>query len=73
MVDLWGGGAFEGLDRGWSIPLFDGPGQGTARVRQPLWFHPDWEAVITPVVGFLVARVDVDPGVDWLDEIVRDG
>jgi len=60
MVDVWVGAALEGLARGWNVLLLDGPGQGAALVRQQLWFRPDWEAVITPVVDFLLARDDVD-------------
>jgi hypothetical protein len=61
MVDAWGGCALDGLARGWNVLLFDGPGQGAALVRQGLFFRPDWEAVVTPVVDMLVARDDVDP------------
>lgn len=41
--------------------LFDGPGQGEALWRQHLYFRPDWKAVLTPVVDFLLARPDVVP------------
>lgn len=60
MCDVWGSGATAALERGWNVLLFDGPGQGAALYRQQLYFRPDWEAVITPVVDFLVARPDVD-------------
>jgi hypothetical protein len=39
---------------------FDGPGQGRALYEQKLYFRHDWEAVITPIVDFLVKRPDVD-------------
>jgi hypothetical protein len=39
---------------------FDGPGQNAALHGQKLYFRPDWEAVITPVVDWLTARTDVD-------------
>lgn len=62
MGDMWVQGAAAGLRRGFNVLLFDGPGQGAALWRQQLYFRPDWEAVLTPVVDYLVARPDVDPG-----------
>jgi dienelactone hydrolase len=61
MGDMWVQGAAAGLRRGYNVLLFDGPGQGAALWRQNLYFRPDWEAVLAPVVDFLVARPDVDP------------
>jgi alpha-beta hydrolase superfamily lysophospholipase len=49
------------LARGYNVLAFDGPGQGTALIRQGLVLRPDWEAVITPVVDCLQTRPDVDP------------
>ncbi len=49
------------LARGYNVLAFDGPGQGAALVQQGLAMRPDWEAVITPVVDFVLARPDVDP------------
>jgi alpha-beta hydrolase superfamily lysophospholipase len=49
------------LARGYHVLAFDGPGQGAALVRQGLVLRPDWEAVITPVVDYLLTRPDVDP------------
>ena len=60
MVDMWMQGGLEALERGWNVLLFDGPGQGAAFVRQHLYFRPDWEAVLTPVVDWLVERPEVD-------------
>ena len=68
MGDMWVQGAAAGLRRGYNVLLFDGPGQGAALWRQQLYFRPDWEAVLTPVVDFLLARPDVDP-----DQIVLIG
>ena len=45
------------LRRGYSCLLFDGPGQGTALMRDGLVSRPDWEHVVTPVVDWLVERV----------------
>lgn len=58
--DLWSGGAAAAVERGWNALIFDGPGQGAALFRQQLYFRPDWEAVITPVVDHLLTRDDVD-------------
>src|SRR5262249_52406003 len=41
--------------------IFDGPGQGRVLIEQGLYFRPDWEAVITPVVDWLLTRPEVDP------------
>ena len=48
------------LERGYNVLAFDGPGQGAALLERGLTMRPDWEAVITPVVDFLVGRDDVD-------------
>ena len=46
--------------RGYTCIVFDGPGQGAARIEDGLVSRPDWEAVIGPVVDFAVARPEVD-------------
>jgi pimeloyl-ACP methyl ester carboxylesterase len=43
------------------VLCFDGPGQGSMIIDQDVPFRPDWEAVVTPVVDFALARPDVDP------------
>jgi alpha-beta hydrolase superfamily lysophospholipase len=53
--------AAPALARGYNVLIFDGPGQGAALLQQGLTMRPDWDAVITPVVDFLLARGDVDP------------
>lgn len=55
-------GARAAVERGYNVIAFDGPGQYGALHRDGLTFRPDWENVITPVVDFLLARPDVDPG-----------
>ncbi|PIG81602.1 alpha/beta-hydrolase [Aspergillus arachidicola] len=47
--------------RGYNFLAFDGPGQGAAVRRQHLYFRPDWENVLTPVVDFALTRNEVDP------------
>ena len=54
-------GGIAAVERGWHALIFDGPGQGAALYDQGLPFRPDWEAVITPVVDFALARPGVDP------------
>ncbi|MBV9328455.1 MAG: prolyl oligopeptidase family serine peptidase [Chloroflexi bacterium] len=56
----WVQGIADALARGWNAVTFDGPGQNASLVRQHLWFRPDWERVITPVVDYLHTRPDVD-------------
>lgn len=65
---MWPAGAAAALARGYSALTYDGPGQGSALFRQDIPFRPDWEAVITPVVDFLLGRPGVDP-----DKIVLHG
>lgn len=58
---MWLQGAAAGLERGYDCLTFDGPGQGAALWRQGLYFRPDWEAVITPVVDFALGMDGIDP------------
>lgn len=52
---LWATGASAALERGYSVLLFDGPGQQSMLFERAIPFRHDWEAVITPVVDFLRA------------------
>lgn len=52
-------GGRAALDRGYAVLLIDGPGQGGALVEQGLVFRPDWEAVVTPQIEWLLARPEV--------------
>src|SRR5271156_4444114 len=58
--ELHGEGARAGIERGYNILAFDGPGQYGPIHRERLPFRPDWEEVVTPVVDFAVKL----PGVD---------
>jgi pimeloyl-ACP methyl ester carboxylesterase len=49
------------LQRGYNVLVFDGPGQGEALFTQRLYFRPDFERVLTPVLDWLLARAQVDP------------
>lgn len=49
------------LRRGYNALTFWGPGEGPALLEQKLYFRPDWEKVITPVVDAALTRSEVDP------------
>jgi hypothetical protein len=57
---LWGEGIKAGLDRGWNVFVFDGPGQQSVLFEQDIPFRYDWEQVLTPVIDALLTRPDVD-------------
>jgi hypothetical protein len=48
------------VQRGWNVLTLEGPGQPTVRRTQGLGFIPDYEKVVTPAVGSLTKRPDVD-------------
>lgn len=60
LLDMWDYGGLPALARGYDMLTFDGPGQGHALWKQDLYFRPDWEKVITPVVDFALQRDTVD-------------
>ena len=51
--------AAAALRRGYNCLIFDGPGQGGALIEQGMYFRPDWENVITPVVNYLYTKNEV--------------
>ena len=53
--------AFFALPRGYNVLIFEGPGQGGVVRAQGLFFRPDWEKVVTPVVDYALSRPEVDP------------
>ncbi|MCF3137607.1 alpha/beta hydrolase family protein, partial [Streptomyces olivochromogenes] len=53
-------GAMAGVERGYTVLVFDGPGMPGPRHHEGLVFRPDWENVITPVVDFAETLPDVD-------------
>ena len=57
MMRLGGAG---GLARGYNCLIFNGPGQGDSLWERGLYFRPDWEKVITPVVDAMVHHPEVD-------------
>jgi pimeloyl-ACP methyl ester carboxylesterase len=61
LLDMWTWGGAGALARGYDCLTFDGPGQGYALWKQKLYFRPDWEKVITPVVDYALTRKEIDP------------
>jgi pimeloyl-ACP methyl ester carboxylesterase len=59
--ELYFSGGAAAARRGYHVLAFAGPGQGSALRDQKLLFRPDWDAVVTPAVDWLLARTDVDP------------
>lgn len=59
-LDMWTVGAAGAVARGYDCLTFDGPGQGYALWKQGLYFRPDWERVVTPVVDFALSLAGVD-------------
>jgi Esterase FrsA-like len=53
-------GGAGGLARGYNCLTFNGPGQGDALWLKKMYFRPDWERVVTPVVDFALAQPEVD-------------
>ena len=66
-------GGRAALARGFNVVMFDGPGQGAALHRQKIYFRPDWEAVVTPVVDYLFTRDDVETDKIALQGISQSG
>lgn len=54
-------GAVTALDHGMNCLTFEGPGQGGILYRDRVPLRPDFEAVLTPVVDWLVDQPGVDP------------
>ena len=59
-VDLLAFGGAAALERGYNALIFEGPGQGSVLFEREIFFRPDWEHVITPVVDWLLTRPEVD-------------
>ncbi|WP_216892908.1 alpha/beta hydrolase family protein [Nocardia alni] len=53
-------GAAAGIERGYHVLTFDGPGQPSAIHRERLVLRPDWENVVGPVLDHLASRPEVD-------------
>lgn len=53
-------GCAAGVARGYHCLTFNGPGQGDALWLKKMYFRPDWEKVVTPVVDYVLTRPEVD-------------
>ena len=53
--------AMASVEHGMNCLTFDGPGQGETIRNQHLYFRPDYDKVVTPVVDYLLTREEVDP------------
>ncbi len=53
--------ARAGVERGWNVLVFDGPGQYGPIHREGLPFRHDWENVIKPVVDFALTLHETNP------------
>jgi pimeloyl-ACP methyl ester carboxylesterase len=52
-------GVVAGLQRGYNVALFEGPGQMSLLFRHKIPFTPRWDQVVSPIVSALCARPDV--------------
>jgi hypothetical protein len=60
-VDLYAFGGAAALERGYNALIFEGPGQGSVLFEREIFFRPNWEHVVTPIVDWLLAQPEVDP------------
>ncbi|KAJ5733727.1 hypothetical protein N7493_002513 [Penicillium malachiteum] len=51
---------FAGIERGYNVITYEGPGQPTVLRQQKKGFIHDWEKVVTPIFDYLIQRPDVD-------------
>jgi dienelactone hydrolase len=51
---------FAALERGYSVIVYEGPGQPTVRRGQNAGFIHDWEKAVTPIVDYLFQQPEVD-------------
>lgn len=54
-------GAVGAPARGYNCLKYNGPGQSDSLWVRKLYFRPDWERVITPVLDAMLLRREVDP------------
>jgi Esterase FrsA-like len=59
-ITLYSYGGADAIERGYNALIFEGPGQGSMLFERQIFFRPDWENVITPVVDYLRSRPEVD-------------
>jgi dienelactone hydrolase len=61
LAALWAACVAPALRRGYSVLVFDGPGQQSQLFEHRSTFRPDWEHVLTPVFDAVAALEGVDP------------
>jgi hypothetical protein len=61
LAGLWATCVAPALKRGYTVLVFDGPGQQSQLFERNIPFRPDWENVLTPVYDFLSRQQGVDP------------
>lgn len=59
LVECMAFGVTDGLERGYNVVLFEGPGQMSRLFEKQITFTPDWNDVIGPIVERLRRRRDV--------------
>jgi len=59
-VDTYAYGGAAAIERGYNALLYEGPGQGSMLFERQIFFRPDWEKVVSPIVDYLHSRSDVD-------------
>ena len=59
--ELYFGGAAAATRRGYNCLTFEGPGQGRVIREQKVYFRPDWDKVVTPVIDYALTRPEIDP------------
>jgi hypothetical protein len=61
ITGVWSEGAEGALERGYTVVLYEGPGQQSLLFERGVPFRYDWEKVLTPVTDAVLALPDVDP------------
>jgi dienelactone hydrolase len=61
LAALWASCVSAALKRGYTVLVFDGPGQQSQLFEEDVTFRPDWENVLTPVYTFVSEQPGVDP------------
>lgn len=61
LAGLWASFGAAAVQRGFSVLLFDGPGQQSQLFERGTFFRPDWENVLGPVYDHLARMQGIDP------------
>lgn len=61
LAALWAACVSAALKRGYSVLVFDGPGQQSQLFDHGIPFRTDWENVLTPVYDFVAGLAGIDP------------